>query len=104
MLQAGNDESGMCHAMAPALRAEAMGEVPAEACWCGATRWQQRGGMSPLPIMIRAHAEIMALREAGAWLGNYRLLETTLYVTLEPCLMCGCYDPCPYRPSGLWGQ
>ena len=34
------------------------------------------------------HAEIMALRAAGAQLGNYRLLETTLYVTLEPCLMC----------------
>ncbi len=35
-----------------------------------------------------AHAEIMALREAGQTLQNYRLLETTLYVTLEPCAMC----------------
>ena len=35
-----------------------------------------------------AHAECMALRDAGEELQNYRLLETTLYVTLEPCLMC----------------
>jgi tRNA(adenine34) deaminase len=35
-----------------------------------------------------AHAEIRALREAGARLGNYRLEGCTLFVTLEPCLMC----------------
>lgn len=35
-----------------------------------------------------AHAEILALRQAGQKLGNYRLLATTLYVTLEPCAMC----------------
>ncbi|TZF89850.1 tRNA adenosine(34) deaminase TadA [Lysobacter lacus] len=35
-----------------------------------------------------AHAEIVALREAGAALGNHRLLGATLYVTLEPCAMC----------------
>ena len=35
-----------------------------------------------------AHAEILALRQAGTALANYRLLNTTLYVTLEPCLMC----------------
>lgn len=35
-----------------------------------------------------AHAEILVLREAGARLGSWRLLETTLYVTLEPCPMC----------------
>ncbi|WWO95817.1 MAG: tRNA adenosine(34) deaminase TadA [Candidatus Dasytiphilus stammeri] len=35
-----------------------------------------------------AHAEIIALRRAGQILSNYRLLNTTLYVTLEPCLMC----------------
>ena len=35
-----------------------------------------------------AHAEIMALRAAGNHLGNYRLLDCTLYVTLEPCTMC----------------
>ena len=35
-----------------------------------------------------AHAEILALREASRTLGNYRLLNTTLYVTIEPCIMC----------------
>jgi tRNA(adenine34) deaminase len=35
-----------------------------------------------------AHAEIVALRKAGEILGNYRLINTTLYVTLEPCIMC----------------
>ncbi len=54
-----------------------------------------------------AHAEIMALRSAGKAAGNYRLVDATLYVTLEPCVMCvgalaharirrlvfGAYDP-----------
>lgn len=35
-----------------------------------------------------AHAEILALRQTGKILGNYRLLNTTLYVTVEPCIMC----------------
>ncbi len=35
-----------------------------------------------------AHAEILALRTAGKALQNYRLVDTTLYVTLEPCMMC----------------
>lgn len=35
-----------------------------------------------------AHAEILALREAARAVGNYRLLNTTLYVTIEPCIMC----------------
>ena len=35
-----------------------------------------------------AHAEILALREAGSKVNNYRLLNTTLYVTVEPCIMC----------------
>ncbi|MCW5197671.1 tRNA adenosine(34) deaminase TadA [Buchnera aphidicola] len=35
-----------------------------------------------------AHAEIIALRNGGNYLKNYRLLNTTLYVTLEPCIMC----------------
>jgi tRNA(adenine34) deaminase len=35
-----------------------------------------------------AHAEIIALREAARYLGNYRLVDCTLYVTLEPCAMC----------------
>ncbi len=35
-----------------------------------------------------AHAEVVALRAAARHLGNYRLVDTTLYVTLEPCVMC----------------
>lgn len=35
-----------------------------------------------------AHAEVMAMRDAGSNLANYRLLDCTLYVTLEPCVMC----------------
>jgi tRNA(adenine34) deaminase len=35
-----------------------------------------------------AHAEVVAMRAAGQALGNYRLNDTTLYVTLEPCIMC----------------
>ena len=34
------------------------------------------------------HAEIIAMRKAGSKIGNYRLLNTTLYVTIEPCVMC----------------
>ena len=44
---------------------------------------QPRGQTDPT-----AHAEIVALRQAATQLGNYRLVETTLYVTLEPCMMC----------------
>ncbi|QTS83717.1 tRNA adenosine(34) deaminase TadA [Coxiella endosymbiont of Amblyomma nuttalli] len=43
------------------------------------------------PIILNdptAHAEIIALRRAAARIGNYRLIDTTLYVTLEPCVMC----------------
>jgi len=43
------------------------------------------------PITLKdptAHAEILALRDAGAYLNNYRLQDSTLVVTIEPCLMC----------------
>ena len=48
-----------------------------------------RGRNSPIALNDpTAHAEILALREAGARLRNYRLPGTTVYVTLEPCVMC----------------
>jgi tRNA(adenine34) deaminase len=48
-----------------------------------------RGGNSPISISDpTAHAEITALRDAAATLGNYRLVDCALYVTLEPCAMC----------------
>jgi tRNA(adenine34) deaminase len=46
------------------------------------------GNCSILNCDPSAHAEILVLREAGRKLENYRLLDTTLYVTLEPCIMC----------------
>jgi len=49
------------------------------------------GGAHNAPIALNdptAHAEILALREAGRKLGNYRLTGATLYVTVEPCAMC----------------
>ncbi len=48
-----------------------------------------RGRNSPISAKDpTAHAEILALREAGAKLGNYRLETATLYTTVEPCVMC----------------
>ena len=50
-----------------------------------------------------AHAEILALRDAANYLGNYRLLNSTLYVTLEPCCnVCGCNLALPYKEIGVW--
>lgn len=46
---------------------------------------------SNAPISLQdptAHAEIIAMREAAQYVGNYRLVDCTLYVTLEPCAMC----------------
>lgn len=48
-----------------------------------------RGGNAPIGLHDpTAHAEILAMRESAAYLGNYRLIDCTLYVTLEPCAMC----------------
>ncbi len=98
----------MRHAIRLAQRAEQQGEVPIGALLvqdghCIAEGWNQ-------PIQSHdptAHAEIVAIRKAGRIVENYRLIDTTLYVTLEPCVMCmgaiaharikrlvfGAYDP-----------
>jgi tRNA(adenine34) deaminase len=48
-----------------------------------------RGSNAPISMNDpTAHAEINAMREAATFLGNYRLVDCTLYVTLEPCAMC----------------
>jgi tRNA(adenine34) deaminase len=48
-----------------------------------------RGSNTPIGLHDpTAHAEIIAMREAAQYLGNYRLVDCTLYVTLEPCAMC----------------
>lgn len=79
----------MRHAIRLAERAEDHGEVPVGAVIvqngvCIAEGWNCSIGSSD----PSAHAEIVALREAGRHLKNYRLVGTTLYVTLEPCVMC----------------
>jgi len=79
----------MRHAMALARRAEAEGEVPVGAVLVLADQVIGEGWNCSIGRHDpTAHAEIMALRQGGAVLGNYRLLDTTLYVTLEPCVMC----------------
>jgi tRNA(adenine34) deaminase len=87
----GTDEHWMRHALVLAARAEREDdEIPVGAVVVSATG-ELLGEGSNRNITHRdpsAHAEIVAMREAGRRLGNHRLLGTTLYVTLEPCAMC----------------
>ena len=72
-----------------AREAEAAGEVPVGAVIVMASEVIGRGRNSPIERSDpTAHAEILALREACAATGNYRLEGATLYTTLEPCVMC----------------
>ncbi len=65
------------------------GEVPVGAVVAIAGEIVGRGWNSPVARNDpTAHAEILALREAAARIGNYRLEDATLYSTLEPCAMC----------------
>ena len=65
------------------------GEVPVGAVVAMAGETVGRGWNSPVARNDpTAHAEILALREAAARIGNYRLEGATLYSTLEPCVMC----------------
>ncbi|MGD2052531.1 MAG: tRNA adenosine(34) deaminase TadA [Gammaproteobacteria bacterium] len=84
-----NDEHWMNHALELAKKAEAAGEVPVGAVIVLNGELIAEGWNRPISSSDpTAHAEIMALRTAGAKLDNYRLLDTELYVTLEPCPMC----------------
>jgi tRNA(adenine34) deaminase len=79
----------MRRALEEARRAEASGEVPIGAVAVSGGIVVGRGFNQPISAVDpTAHAEIVALREAAAALGNYRLSGVDLYVTLEPCLMC----------------
>ncbi len=103
-----DDEAWMRYALRLAQRAEQLGEVPVGAVVvkdnrCIAEGWNN----SIVSHDPTAHAEVVALRAAGIVVENYRLSDTTLYVTLEPCVMCmgalsharvkrlvfGAYDP-----------
>jgi tRNA(adenine34) deaminase len=76
-------------AIAEAARARECGEVPVGAIVVIDGRPVSAGFNQPISTQDpSAHAEIVALRGAAASLGNYRLIGATLYVTIEPCLMC----------------
>lgn len=82
-------EYWMRHALTLAKRAWDEGEVPVGAVLVHENKAIGEGWNRPIGRHDpTAHAEIMALRQGGAVLQNYRLLDTTLYVTLEPCVMC----------------
>lgn len=84
-----DDVTWMTHALTLAKRAGELGEVPVGAVLVQAGQLISEGYNQPiLSHDPTAHAEIVALRAAGQALQNYRLSDTTLYVTLEPCLMC----------------
>lgn len=79
----------MRHAIRLAQRAEQQGEVPIGAVIVKDERCIAEGWNTPIASHDpTAHAEIMAMRKAGVALENYRLCDATLYVTLEPCVMC----------------
>jgi tRNA(adenine34) deaminase len=83
------DEIWMEEALREALRAEAAGEVPIGAIVVHHGTIVGRGSnRNLLDHDPTAHAEIVAMREAGRALRNHRLLDCELYVTIEPCAMC----------------
>lgn len=80
----------MRRALEAAARARESGEVPVGACLIDSA-----GGLLAVSGNLTitnndptAHAEILVLREAAQKIGNYRLTETCLYTTIEPCAMC----------------
>jgi len=84
-----NDQYWMEQALRFAREAANMGEVPVGAVLVDHNGLRAGGANGPISrIDPTAHAEIIALRTAANRSGNYRLVGTTLYVTLEPCLMC----------------
>lgn len=83
------DEEWMRHAIRLAQKAEQQGEVPVGAVLVYADQCIAEGWNQPIQNNDpTAHAEIIAIRAAGRFLNNYRIINTTLYVTLEPCAMC----------------
>ena len=79
----------MRRALLLAAEAEAQGEVPVGAVLVIGGEIAGEGRNRPIEAADpTAHAEMEALREAAARIGNYRLPGSTLYVTLEPCAMC----------------
>jgi tRNA(adenine34) deaminase len=89
MFQSEQDFYWMQHALQLAEIAEQAGEVPVGAVVVLENEIIGEGwNLSISQNDPCAHAEIMAIRQAGDKIGNYRLIGATLYVTLEPCVMC----------------
>jgi tRNA(Arg) A34 adenosine deaminase TadA len=85
----GRDAAFMRVALERAAAAGAEGEVPIGAVLVRGEEIIATGANAPIASHDpSAHAEIAALRAGGQALGSYRLTDTTLYVTLEPCVMC----------------
>ncbi len=83
------DTDYMQMALDLARQAALSGEVPVGAIVVQDGVVIGRGANAPINLLDpTAHAEIIAMREAAQYLGNYRLVDCTLYVTLEPCAMC----------------
>ncbi len=83
------DQFWMQHALELARQAEAEGEVPVGAVLVRNNEVIGEGWNRPIASHDpTGHAEINALRDAANRIGNYRLVDSTLYVTLEPCVMC----------------
>ena len=84
------DEYWMRKAIEAAEAARDLEEIPIGACLidAGGELLAVAGNRTIILSDPTAHAEILVLREAGAKIGNYRLTETTLYTTIEPCAMC----------------
>jgi tRNA(adenine34) deaminase len=84
-----NDLEFMNAALEEARAAAAQGEVPVGAVVVVAGRIVGRSGNRTIADCDpTAHAEMVALRQAAKAVGNYRLVDAALYVTIEPCAMC----------------
>ncbi len=84
-----SDEDWMRHALTLAQQAAEQGEVPVGALIVKDNELLGEGWNQPIMHSDpTAHAEIVAIRNVAQKLNNYRLLDTTLYVTIEPCSMC----------------
>lgn len=85
-----SDEFWMNFALQAAHEAEKNGEVPVGACLVdeNGELLAAAGNRTISDTDPTAHAEIIVLRQAAEKIGNYRLLNTTLYTTIEPCAMC----------------
>ena len=82
-------EHWMRMALDLAREAEADGEVPVGCVIVAGGEVIGKGRNSPIALLDpTAHAEMMAIRQAGLAVSNYRLTDATLYCTLEPCVMC----------------